>query len=371
MEPFEFIDLILFLGISQGIFLAITLQIIKNKNKTANRILGIILLLASFMLLGRMLFLKYITVRLFQVSILVDSIIFIFGPLCLMYLRRLAYAGNKNFKLQWFHYLPVIIHLLFFGYVISLSQDEFVLKLNDKHFSTPFLLIEGLGVISNIYYWTINTRLILWYSKEEKQNISYKQNLTFFLKFFQISVGLFLALWVLSFVSVNFFNRSLYPIGYNWVWIGISVFIFVIGYYSLKEPELFRIPIQMKSKDINRLPESEIFSLGNRLKYIMEKEKLFLQSDLTLRDLSEKLDTSTHNISWYLNKVLHSSFYDYINHYRIKEFLQKIENNEHAYHTILAIAMDVGFNSKSTFNKAFKQEMNDTPSNYIKQLKIA
>ena len=65
------------------------------------------------------------------------------------------------------------------------------------------------------------------------------------------------------------------------------------------------------------------------------------------------------------------TFYDFINHYRVKEFVKKVENQEHLKHTILALSMDVGFNSKSTFNKAFKDTMQDTPSNYIKKHRAA
>ena len=371
MPSFDFVDLILFLGISQGVFLAITIQVIKNKNRPANRILGVILLISSLMLLGRMLFLKYITEELFQWSILVDSVIFIFGPLCAIYLRRLIYAESDNYKLSYIHYIPVLLQILFFFYVMSFSPKDFVKAIGSPFFYSAFLIIEGGGILSNFYYWTVNTRLVIWYSKEEKHNISYKQNLPSFLKFFQIAIGIFLVLWAINFISLRFFKYFLHPIDYNWVWIGISAFIFVVGYYSLKEPELFRIPEKKQKKQSNRLPESEIFSLGNQLKFLMEKEKMFLRSDLTLRHLSEKLDTSTHNISWYLNNISKSSFYDYVNHYRINEFIERITLGEHLQHTILAIAMDVGFNSKSTFNKAFKLEMNETPSQYIKRQKVA
>jgi AraC-like DNA-binding protein len=99
----------------------------------------------------------------------------------------------------------------------------------------------------------------------------------------------------------------------------------------------------------------------------MLNEQIYLQNDLTLSQVSELLKTSTNNISWLLNNIYSSTFYDFINGYRIKEFLQKVEKKEHLSHTILALSMDSGFNSKSTFNKAFKREMNDTPSNYIRK----
>ncbi|OED38498.1 hypothetical protein AB832_04550 [Flavobacteriaceae bacterium (ex Bugula neritina AB1)] len=369
MHSFEFIDLILFLGISQGVFLAITLQIIKNKNKSGNSVLAIILLIAVVMLLGRMMYFKYLNYNRFRWTILIDAVIFLFGPLCYIYLRRLIFLKKDRYFLPWFHYLPLLFHILFFLYVIVLDLETFIAKLSSGFFKIPFMGIEGAGIFLNFYYWYLSFRLIKAYQKEAKNQVSFKQGLVSFLKFFLTSIGVFLSAWVLSFVSLHFFDHSLYPIGYNWVWVGICVFIFVIGYYSLKEPGLFRIEIQPSKVNSpqKRLNEAEINSLAKELKYLIEEEKVFLKTDLTLRDLSEKLHVSTHNISWYLNQISKSNFYDYINRYRVKEFLKKVDNDEHLSQTILALSMDVGFNSKSTFNKAFKLEMNDTPSNYIKK----
>jgi len=80
------------------------------------------------------------------------------------------------------------------------------------------------------------------------------------------------------------------------------------------------------------------------------------------------LGTSTNDLSWLLNNVYQSNFYDYINQHRIAAFLEKIKEKEHKRHTLLFLSMEVGFNSKSTFNKAFKTILQDTPSNYIKKI---
>lgn len=373
MPPFDFIDLILFFGISQGIFLAVTIQIIKNKNRSANNILSLVLVMAALMLLGRMIYFKYLTLKLLQWTIIIDAIIFLFGPLCYTYFRRLAFSNPKNFKLSWVHYIPVSLHILFSLYALSLGIEEFSEKLSARFFRIPFKIIEGVGIVSNLYYWILNVRLLQAYSKQEKNEVSFKQSLVSFLIFFQISIGIFLTFWTVSYLSSLLFQYAIKLVNYDTVWALISVFIFVIGYYSLKEPELFRLYLK-KEKPVSapqRLPKDQIAYLEEKMKHLLEEEKIFLKPNLTLRDLAELLGTSTHNISWYLNTVSKSNFYDYINQYRIQEFLKKIENGEHERHTILALSIDVGFNSKSTFNKAFKEVMKDTPSNYIKRLKVA
>jgi AraC-like DNA-binding protein len=103
----------------------------------------------------------------------------------------------------------------------------------------------------------------------------------------------------------------------------------------------------------------------------MTNERVFMENELTLSDVAKQLKTSTNNISWVLNTVYDTTFYDFINGYRVKEFIQKVENKEHLSRTILALSMESGFNSKSTFNKAFKILMKDTPSNFIKNHRAA
>jgi AraC-like DNA-binding protein len=170
-------------------------------------------------------------------------------------------------------------------------------------------------------------------------------------------------------LNTTIFDKTIPFIGYDSIWVAIPLFIYVIGYFSLKQPELFRISEEKQKNNLRkeRLPEAEAQLLKTKLDSLMINEKVFLQSDLTLADVSEMLQTSTNNVSWLLNQVYKTTFYDFINQYRVKEFLKKVENKEHLKHTILALSMDVGFNSKSTFNKAFKNTMHDTPSNYIKK----
>ena len=119
------------------------------------------------------------------------------------------------------------------------------------------------------------------------------------------------------------------------------------------------------------LQEIEATVLKEKLDSLMVNERAFMKNDLTLSDVAKQLKTSTNNISWVLNTVYNTTFYDFINGYRVKEFIQRVENKEHLSRTILALSMDSGFNSKSTFNKAFKNLMKDTPSNFIKNHRAA
>ncbi|MDF3012121.1 MAG: transcriptional regulator, AraC family [Cellvibrio sp.] len=102
-----------------------------------------------------------------------------------------------------------------------------------------------------------------------------------------------------------------------------------------------------------------------KLHTAMENEKLYAQSSLSLKQLSEHLRESPHYVSQVLNQDLQTNFYEWINRYRINAARQALLTCPDK--TIIAIAEDAGFNSKSTFNTAFRQQLQMTPSEYRRQ----
>lgn len=375
MGNFSFLDVCLFLGVSQGLFLAIALQFVHQKNQPANRILSIILLMAALMITGR---LFYFTYRgnelLFRLAILGEVQILLFGPLLYTYTRRLAFRESPSFRLPIFHFIPVAIHLCFALWVFTLTQDDFHELLRSGALNIPYLIIEGVGLLSSLSYVLMSFRLVHLYRRVESNHLSYTQEVPTFLYIFLSAILIFLTLWLISFVRIYILHTHT-PLGYNIVWTSIPIFIYVVGFYSLKQPDIFRMPLpKIKKKEVikkiekDRLSEVEVEQLKEKMEQLMIEEKVYLNNQLTLRTLATQLDTSTNNVSWLLNNVYKRSFYDYVNQHRVQAFIRKIERGEHEQHTLLALAMDVGFNSKSTFNKAFKHIMGDTPSHYIKKM---
>ena len=101
----------------------------------------------------------------------------------------------------------------------------------------------------------------------------------------------------------------------------------------------------------------------------MEEEKIFKQIKLTLGELAEMISISSHNLSEVINTKTGMNFFDFINRYRIEEVKKEIIKPVNDNLTLLAVAMDVGFNSKSSFNTLFKRYVGLTPSQYRDSLK--
>jgi AraC-like DNA-binding protein len=170
------------------------------------------------------------------------------------------------------------------------------------------------------------------------------------------------------------------------IYMTASVLIYSIGYLSLRQPQIFdRViqkpedepvpelktkPVEVTSYKKSGLTEVEAQNHLKNLLQIMETEKPYLNSDLTLRDLAEKLSLSTHNLSEILNTRLNQNFYDFINRFRVEEVKRRLADNESEKYSLLAVAFDSGFNSKAGFNTVFKKQTGTTPSQYRKQLKV-
>jgi len=110
------------------------------------------------------------------------------------------------------------------------------------------------------------------------------------------------------------------------------------------------------------LQPREAEALTTRLVAVMDAERPYRQADLTLGDLAERVGTTPHRLSEVLNSQLGVSFYDFVNGYRVREVQSRLVGPDGARLTYLAIALEAGFASKSTFNAAFKKLTGMTPS---------
>ncbi len=371
MGNYSLIDIFLLLGIGQGIFLCITLIIIHNKNIAANKILAVQLLISCVTLFNKIVIHKANEIWIVQRLATLEALIFVFGPLGYIYLKRLLEKNQKQFKLPWFHYIPAFIYLAFLLHANTYSSEEFNQKLISGGFKGAFFIAELSALLFNIYYWCISTFFFIKVLKKEKEQLSFKQSMIPFVKFILIISGIILFVWVISFFCTYIIHTMIPIINYNLIWTLLPLLIYVIAFFALKQPEIFRIVVidnKSKGKSRELMSEQSSKELQQKLTELIHNEKIYLDNELTLVELSKQLNTSTNNVSWLLNTVYKSNFYDFINTYRINEFVTKLEQDEHKLKTLLSLSMEVGFNSKSTFNKAFKAVLKETPSSYIRKL---
>ena len=137
---------------------------------------------------------------------------------------------------------------------------------------------------------------------------------------------------------------------------------------ALKQEEiLVPLPeIQAQKYQKSGLDAETAVLLYSRLSVFMEVNKPYLEPDLTIYKLAEYLGVQRHHLSQVINEKAQKSFFDFINYYRVEEVKKQLSNPEMSNRNILGIALDCGFNSKATFNTAFKKYTGMTPSAYQK-----
>lgn len=133
---------------------------------------------------------------------------------------------------------------------------------------------------------------------------------------------------------------------------------------SKKQPSKTPQPYENNSL----LDKEEANELQTSLRYQLEEKELFLQPELTLRELAEATQTSEKKLSYLLNQNLDTNFYELLNKYRVEKFKSVVTKKENQKLSIVGIALNCGFPSKSSFYRAFKSNVGTSPSAYIKEL---
>ncbi|MES1181832.1 MAG: helix-turn-helix domain-containing protein, partial [Flavobacterium sp.] len=118
------------------------------------------------------------------------------------------------------------------------------------------------------------------------------------------------------------------------------------------------------------LNENELRFIFNRLTDLMEQEKLFINPELTLGDAAQQLNIHPNHLSQVINSIANKNFYDYINSQRVEEFIRIVQLPKNQKFTLLSLAFECGFNSKTSFNRNFRKVTGLSPSEYLKQIHV-
>lgn len=180
-----------------------------------------------------------------------------------------------------------------------------------------------------------------------------------------VGVMILCVLWMsqLIYVVVNAVNMPFYAL-----WIGMSIMIYWLGHvgiykYGIQQERQKIRNYSIESKvDYPRLKQKNehITALEN----LLVNEKMFLNPMLTLDKLAEEMHLSKSHLSRIINTELGIGLPDYLNSLRVEEAKLHLRNPEFSNYTLVAIALEAGFNSKTTFNTAFKKITSVTPSEY-------
>lgn len=293
---------------------------------------------------------------------------YLLAPLMYIYVKSMV---NTKFKLNvklLLHFTPYFAVLLYFLFGFHLHSTDFKKQLLENRAilgELHWLIIKITFTSQVVVYNIFSLNLLYSYRRKLKNQLSSLKNKDLsWLRFFLFS-------FIVACLSVHVFIPLLHTVvDFNVRLINLVIFfvIFTMLFYkAIIKPDAFvgvDEEIQNKKKSLSN-SSSELYL--EKLQSYMDIEKPYLDPDITLTTLADKVTIPYRSLSEVLNDSLGCSFYNFINRYRIKESKRLLQDPSTNQKTILEVLYEVGFNSKSSFNNAFKKETGMTPTQYKKQ----
>lgn len=300
------------------------------------------------------------------------------GPLLYFYTISII---NQNIlkRKALIHLAPFIILTLYFlfdYYFLSAKEKlDYFYRESQIETSIPIYLTEVCLNFSIPIYTVLS---LLKLNKHENTVRQYYSDIEVKnLKWLKLVMLFFMGISIII-LATNLFSDLIplmdFLIGDSIIYSALAVSIFYIGYFGIKQKIVFPetlAPIMKAHSKKDQYKKSGLRSQEYdkylvRLLNLMKIEKPYLNPKLSLKDLSAQMDLSENKLSQLINEGLNKKFYDFVNEYRVEEVKRKIEANENQKYSLLGIAYDCGFNSKSSFNRVFKEVTGKTPSEYKK-----
>jgi AraC-like DNA-binding protein len=366
-------------GAINGLFFMLLLKS-KPKNSNSDRILmlwmGVISLQLGFYydnLSAKPIFPGYL-------QLLGFSLPLINSPVLYFYISSLSLGAGFKWKNILIHLLPFLIFNCIAFFLYYSKENYLFFKNGFPHFSRT--LNPGLGysltallAIIPGYYTVLSFLVLLQHQKKLPDNYSYTEKINLnWLKWIVVSLLiLFIGLFLFIKYGVSYGLVS-YPDLFAVVGAILTIYVFFIGFCGLHQDALFNNDISLQ-EDLNEdiiaanyknsgLSDEKADQIFMRLKLHMDKEKPFLKEDLSLAMLAGELGATANQLSQVINQKSGSNFFNFINGYRVEAVKDKFKDPALAAYSILGIAYDSGFRSKSSFNKIFKETTGQTPLQY-------
>ncbi len=375
-------EVVFLIGSIQAVFLALLVFMKKNK-MLADKYLAIWLLF-----MGTHLYSYYMNV----VGTIDDFQIFdafstnfpmLEGALAFIYVSIII---SKVQRLKWSYLIHLSPYLIFTTLILFtvFGNDsppvEIIFKL--KHEFTYVIFFSSLfNIYLGPFYMIWSLIKLRKHKRNIGRNFSYTEEID--LEWLKYLILVLIVMWSVV-VVVNALtdytdlitNRT----GSDIIYGSVTVAVFFYGFFGIKQQVIYAAPKttasapkKVKETPVNQYQKSSLKKeasekyLQQLLQY-MDEEAPYLEGKLALKDVASALEISTNHLSQVINENLDKNFFDFVNGYRVELVKEKMVDPTNKNYTLLSLAYDCGFNSKSSFNAIFKKYTGLTPSQYINTL---
>ena len=356
-----------------GLLLALILFFNKRLKSKSNRYLALAILAASIVLSLEIIYYFDIEYRLpiiiqylpLYIRTMVPVGIFYFVLFLIDPEHKLSSLEKSGFG---FISLEIIVELLYIP-VNIFSSDETAIE-----FWEEILVIIGqcIGLAASFLFLWLAMRKVMKYQKYlfNHYSTTNDKSLGWLRSFLWMNIAITI-IWLVSYIQglLGFYDAL--ETTFTFVTIGLGMLLFFIGYYLILKYNWFHV-VPIKEEKLEEESQKSKLSSKTDLYYqnlmkLMKEEKLYTDVELTLQNLSKHLGISPSYLSRIINEKENKNFFEFVNGFRIQEVKEKLVDKEYGHYSILGIAFESGFKSKTTFNTVFKKFTGQTPSSYQKQ----
>ncbi|HET9385483.1 MAG TPA: helix-turn-helix transcriptional regulator [Gemmatimonadales bacterium] len=392
----DWLHIVILLGAVQGLFLTGVLAA-RKRNRTANRILAVAMIAFTLYLLSSVYHAAHLEDMFPHFFGVAHPLPLAFGPLVYLYTVSVS---DRSRRVTWrdaLHFIPFVLAIVTALPIYLMSGPDKIAwyrnALRTGEVPLAMTVITQLKLLSGIIYTALTLLFLRRHRSRIRDNYSSLEHVD--LRWLVRLAAASAVVWAIAIVInvTQMFEGPTSQRGEDILTLAIALLVYGIGYMALRQPEIFRFdtgeyriaaappaavasaapaaPDESASRyERSGLSEHEAAALKRALLSAMDQKSPWRNSDLTLADLAQQLSTTPHKLSEVLNSQLEQSFYDFVNGYRVRYVQRRIEDEDARNLKILALALDAGFASKSTFNDVFKKHTGRTPSDYRRSIAV-
>ena len=319
----------------------------------------------------------YLQIPFFAIPLLNSAVLY-------FYINELAFSEPFNWTFKLIHLLPYLLFNFGCFYICCTGKDALVLANGFPHFSSTVnkpveYTLTGLLALVPGCYSIAALSILIKYQKALPHNYSYTEKIS--LNWLKWMVMVLLALFIGLFLLIKY--------GRDFGWVNhqnlfavvgsvLTLYVFFIGFLGFRQQSFAHKPNSQSQADAEKeiliplsyqksgMSDARVEEFHNLLNLHMLQHQPYLDDTLSLRTLATQLSITPNQLSQVINQKTESNFFTYVNRYRVEAVKLKLADPAMAHYSILSIAFDCGFRSKSAFNKVFKEITGLTPAEYQK-----
>lgn len=367
-----------FIGIGLALFLSFLL-ILKNEKGRFDYILLAWLLLNATMLFFYYLNFEGYTHQFVPLLIAMGLIPYLISPLLYIYVSSLVQGAKFSFTKQALHFVPFLFILFSMWWYYWNPSDTHLIKVSKGFINT------GGKLPFQVRYWSLIMafsacmypllclyKLFKHRAVIENEFSNLKEKTLDWMRYWILIE--FVAFWISFLIIIaGDFDMVERITSFKVIAAMIIMNVFVVGYFGVKQSNIFVGALDTNPNEaadekyrFSNLSSLEEDKLMTGLIEQMTDQKHYLNPSLSAADVAGLVGITKHQLSQLINQIADCNFYEFVNRYRVEEFKQRIKAGDADRLSLLGLAFDCGFNSKSTFNHLFKKMEGMTPSEYRK-----